>query len=151
MPSKPWRKKAPIDKYFTKIEKYLHIGLSLYKACLHADVPYSTVMDHIAKDDEFSEKIERSKEFMQIKAKQVIFNEIEKWNYKAAKEYLASTEGSEALIEEAVKTRIAMDIDKYIGLLDDLGIENKRIPFRRIRKTVDKRFGSKWKKDSWKN
>ena len=49
-----------------KLRPYLQAGLSVYKACLEAKIPTSTVYDIIRDDDEFSEEIKRSKQFLSV-------------------------------------------------------------------------------------
>jgi len=49
-----------------KLEPYLKAGLSLRKACLEAQVPKSTVYEHIKKDAKFADKIERNRHYLSI-------------------------------------------------------------------------------------
>lgn len=53
------RPRADIEQYLTEIQPYLEVGCSLHESCLHAVVPYTTVVDHMKRDDEIRKKIER--------------------------------------------------------------------------------------------
>ena len=54
------------DELFRKLEPFLKAGLSVNKACLEAGVPKSTVYDLLQTNNEFSEKIMRSKQFVSV-------------------------------------------------------------------------------------
>lgn len=55
-----------IDVIFRKLEPHLKTGLSVYKACLAAQVPKSTVYDLMAKNELFSEKVEATRNYLSI-------------------------------------------------------------------------------------
>lgn len=48
-----------IEEYFSNIEPYLKEGCSLHEACLHGEIPYTTMKDYYDKDDQVRKKIER--------------------------------------------------------------------------------------------
>lgn len=62
--------------YLQKIEPYLKAGLSVRKACLEAGVPHSTVYEYIQTDDEFSDKVDRAKQFLSILTSNVFYNQL---------------------------------------------------------------------------
>lgn len=51
--------KVDIEEYITNIQPYLEVGCSLHEACLHASVPYTTVVDYQNNDEEVRRNIER--------------------------------------------------------------------------------------------
>jgi len=51
--------KVNIEEYITNIQPYLEVGCSLYEACLHASVPYTTVIDYQNNNEDVRKKIER--------------------------------------------------------------------------------------------
>lgn len=55
-----------LDVIFRKMEPYLKMGLSIPKACLQANVPKSTVYDHMKMNVIFSERIDTARNYMAI-------------------------------------------------------------------------------------
>jgi hypothetical protein len=51
---RPTLTQPELDLILSKIEPYIKKGLSLYKSCCLAEVPYSTVRDYYVKGEEFS-------------------------------------------------------------------------------------------------
>lgn len=62
------------DVIFHKLEPYLKTGLSLYKACLAAEIPKSRVYELINEDQQFAEKIDASKNYLAILTSSMFHN-----------------------------------------------------------------------------
>lgn len=84
-----------IDEYFRKIERYLILGYSLYRACKLGGVPYSTVQDYYKDDEEFSVKVDALVYAPNVKARAVWVSKINAGDYGAAKDWLERRERSE--------------------------------------------------------
>ncbi len=89
---KPSLTKEQIDGIFRKLEPYLKAGLSLYKACLKAQIPKSTVYDLYLEVEEFAEKIDASKSYYSILVNTILFQELEKISLKQKKRILNQNE-----------------------------------------------------------
>jgi len=79
--------KVNIEEYLTNIQPYLEVGCSLYEACLHALVPYTTVVDYQNNDEEIRKKIERMGNVPILKARQSVVGDMET-NSELALKYL---------------------------------------------------------------
>lgn len=66
------RPRADIEQYITNIQPFLEVGCSLYEACLHGLVPYTTVIDHQNRDEEIRKKIERMQNIPILVARQSV-------------------------------------------------------------------------------
>ena len=84
----PGRPPADIEGYFTKILPYLQYGCTLREACLQAQVPYTTVRDHVKEDVDLSDRIEQAQNLNIIKARENIIKQVQKWNPEMSKRYL---------------------------------------------------------------
>lgn len=89
------RPNIDIDEYFTKIERYLAVGYTLYRACKLGGVPYSTVRDYCEEDEGFREKIDSLINSPNVKARQVWIEKINAGDYGAAKDWLERRERSD--------------------------------------------------------
>ena len=54
------------DIIFRKVEPFLKCGLSLYKACLQAQIPKSTAYDLYRNNKSFSERIDTSRNYYSV-------------------------------------------------------------------------------------
>ena len=73
---KAGRKPIDINKYFTKIQPYLSIGMSLHRSCVSAQIPYSTVIDHYNKDDHFRLEVDSLKDDTNVIARTRLANRV---------------------------------------------------------------------------
>jgi len=78
------RPKVNIQEYFQRILPFLQRGFSINGACRAADVPKSTIADHIKRDEKFSAKIECAKRTLEILARNNIAYSIKGGDVKAA-------------------------------------------------------------------
>lgn len=79
--------KVNIDEYLTNIQPYLEVGCSLYEACLHAVVPYTTVVDYQNADEKIRKNIERMQNVPILTARQAVVGDM-KENSELALKYL---------------------------------------------------------------
>ncbi len=79
---------AMTDRVLEKLESSLCAGYSVTTACYFAGVSTSTYYEYKALDKEFSDKVTRASEWATFRARQVILQEIEKGNLKAAMYWL---------------------------------------------------------------
>lgn len=70
-------KKVDIEEYLTNIEEYLKYGCSLPEACLHGEVPYTTVKDYYDKDETVRKKIDRLKNHAILVARKSVVEDME--------------------------------------------------------------------------
>lgn len=89
------RPPVDIDKYFQKIERYLIVGYSLYRACKLGGVPYSTVQEYYKNDPDFSVKVDSLINAPNVKARAVWIQKINAGDYGAAKDWLERRERSD--------------------------------------------------------
>lgn len=82
------RPKARIREYFMKILPFLQRGLSLQRACANAGVPYQTVWDYQNKDAKFSEEIKVAQQTLELAARNVVANKINRGEGTYATWYL---------------------------------------------------------------
>ena len=76
------------DRVLEKLESALCAGYSVTSACYFAGVSTSTFYEYKALDKEFSDKMNRAGEWATFRARQVVLQEIEKGNLKAAMYWL---------------------------------------------------------------
>jgi hypothetical protein len=50
--------KVNISEYLEVLKPLLMVGCSLHEACIHSEIPYSTIWDYIKKDEGVRKKIE---------------------------------------------------------------------------------------------
>lgn len=91
----PGRPAAPILEYVTKIEKYLMLGYSLPRACELGGVPYTTVRDHIEKDESIRNKIDLLMNSVSLKARANVVERINNKDYHASVDWLERKEKNE--------------------------------------------------------
>ena len=63
---RPRASKEEKEEYLRKLKPYLNSGLSVYKACLNAEIPQSTIYDLIREDEKFSDEINRMKTYASV-------------------------------------------------------------------------------------
>lgn len=83
---------APIEEYIEKITPYLKRDNSLKKACILAEVPYTTVLDHCNKNYQVRSKIDKIINSCQDLAKQVVMDAIRQGDASTAKWWLEKRE-----------------------------------------------------------
>lgn len=124
--------KVDIDQYLTNIQPYLEVGCSLYEACLHAIVPYTTVVDYQNNDDEIRKKIERMGNVPILKARQSVVGDMEN-NSELALKYLERKKKDEfGLRTENVNTLKNAD-----GETLKLELDVKIAPIEKIDEALD--------------
>lgn len=84
--------KEQIDEIFHKLEPYLRTGLSLYKACLEAQIPTSTAYDLYSENKWFAERIDTSRNYCAVLVNDIITKELERIKTKAGILPLESSE-----------------------------------------------------------
>ncbi len=89
---KAGRPRIDIEKYFTKIQPYLQLGYSLHKACLYAETPYTSLKPYYDEDENFRNRVERERNYPNVRARRALLNAIEKDDAKVAIEWLQSME-----------------------------------------------------------
>lgn len=82
-----------------KLEEAFRSGLSVQQACYTSGISTSTYYEHIAVNADFSDKMKLAQEYVIIKAKQLIVQEIEDGNVSAAKWWLERKAKSEFSIK----------------------------------------------------
>ena len=86
-----------------KLEPYLKSGLSIRKAVIEAKIPRSTFYDLMAKDKEFSDQIDRFRQFLPIMLNSTIVSHLQsivlKQNPPAGKEKVPLTEEDIAFLK----------------------------------------------------
>jgi len=65
-----------LDEAFTKIQPYLQLGYTFHKACLYAQVPYSTLIVYYTDDKDFQNKVERERGIVSLTARRNLVNAI---------------------------------------------------------------------------
>lgn len=89
------RPQIDIDEYFQKLERYLIVGYSLWRACKLGGVPYSTIHWYYKNDPEFSMKVDSLINAPNVKARAVWIQKINAGDYGAAKDWLERRERSD--------------------------------------------------------
>lgn len=51
-------KKVNIEEYLTNLEPFLKVGCSLHEACIHGEIPYTTMVDYYNNDESIRRKID---------------------------------------------------------------------------------------------
>ena len=87
---KTGRPPANIEDYLAKMQPFLQLGLSLYKSCVQADVPYRTVLDYYNSDDSFRQRVDRARNDMVTTSRRALYNEIQEkeWSKTDAHKYV---------------------------------------------------------------
>lgn len=89
------RPQIDIDEYFQKLERYLIVGYSLWRACKLGGVPYSTIHWYYKNDPSFSMKVDSLINAPNVKARAVWISKINAGDYGAAKDWLERRERSD--------------------------------------------------------
>lgn len=119
------RKPVDIEKYLAKIKPFLEIDCSLNEACISAGVPYSTVQDYYAKNDEIRHKIDMYKLTPIVEAKKSAW-EASKNNPDLALKLLERrrkdeySPRSEAKIDMSAEITVSNILDSIDGETSDL-------------------------------
>lgn len=109
------RPRANIEQYLTNIQPYLEVGCSLYEACLHGCVPYTTVIDYQKNDDEIRKKIERMSNVPILTARQSVVGSMAE-NAELALKYLERKKKDEFSLKTEVDSNVKGNISISIGL-----------------------------------
>ncbi len=94
-PNKVGRPTIDIDKAFAKMQLYLLLGYSLHKACLYAEVPYRAIKYHYDQDEDFCNRVERTREYPNVRARATLIQAMESGDTKTALEWLQAMEKDE--------------------------------------------------------
>jgi len=86
------RPQINLDETFTKISPYLLLGYSFHKACLYAEVPYSSVIIYYNDDEDFRNRIERERTDPSRKARKNLIDAINAGNLQVSQEWLEAME-----------------------------------------------------------
>lgn len=81
-----------LDEVFTKIQPYLQLGYSFHKACLYAQIPYTTYKPYYDEDEVFRNKIERERTLTNMVARKNLVNAIKEGDLKSSLEWLQAHE-----------------------------------------------------------
>jgi len=84
------RPAADIEGYFTKMVPYLNLGLSVYRACNQADVPYTTVRDYYNQDEDFRRRVDLARDDIVVTSRAKLAEEVKKksWSRTDAHKYV---------------------------------------------------------------
>ena len=86
------RPQADSEECFTKIQPFLQLGYSFHKACLYAQIPYTTYKKYYDENEDFHNKIDRERSLISVTARKNIIKTIESGDYKASLRWLESFE-----------------------------------------------------------
>ncbi len=71
-----------------KLQEAFKLWCTTSEACCYAEISRSTYYDWLSTNQEFSDKIELSKKYLEYKSRAVIANSLENWDVKTAMWYL---------------------------------------------------------------
>jgi len=103
-------KKVDIEEYLTNIRPYLEAGCSLYEACNHALIPYTTVIDYQNNDEDIRKKIERMQNVPILAALQVVTDDVRAGNVDTAKWYLERKRKQEFSTKSEVSADVSVNV-----------------------------------------
>lgn len=85
-----WRSTKKTEKVVNKLIEAFKIDATVEQACAYADISRETYYKWIKADKDFSDEIDKAKEFLFLLAKKRLTRELHdpKWDYKAAVEIL---------------------------------------------------------------
>ena len=89
------RPPADLEKYFTKMQPFLQLGYTLHKACLYAEVPYSTLIPYYNENEHFRNRLERERTLPNVQARRNIVNAIANGDVQVSKTWLEAMEKEE--------------------------------------------------------
>ena len=124
------RPPADLEKYFTKIQPYLMIGYTLHKACLHGEVPYSTLIPYYNENEDFRNRIERTRTLPNVQARQNMVNAIAAGDVKVSQTWLEAMEKDEFSKMQEVKD--VTPVDEGVILLREI-IVARRLKMRKTK------------------
>lgn len=89
------RPQANLDECFTKIQPYLQLGYSFHKACLYAEIPYTTYKKYYDENQDFRNKIDKERSQVNLTARKNIVDRIKTGDTKLSLRWLESFENDD--------------------------------------------------------
>jgi hypothetical protein len=114
------RPRIDVEKYFAKIQVYLLLGYSLHKSCLYAEVPYRQLKDYYDEHEDFRNKVERTRDYPNVRARMTLIFAIEQGDVKSAIEWLEAMEKDDFAKRTEVKDVTETDSEELTLLREIL-------------------------------
>lgn len=114
-----------LETIFTKIQPYLQLSYSFHKACLLAQIPYSTYKKYFDGNEDFRNKIEKERSQVSLTARRNIVNKINGGDTKLSLRWLESFEKEDFNIEPLDKNAIGREtLAQVEKILEEINNKN---------------------------
>ena len=123
--NKLWRPTKLNNSTIQKLRDAFKMDCTVLEACWYANIGKSTYYDWISENKEFSDEIEVSKKYLELRSRQVIANSIEWWDTKTAMWYLERKRRKEFSINYIVEEKETGEDDNPLwSLLEKLRLQD---------------------------
>jgi len=110
--------KVDIEEYLTSLEEFLKLGCSMHEACVHSGIPYTTMVDYCASDENVRRKIERWGNNDILVARQSVIKGM-KEDAKLSMDYLKNKKSDEFSLKSQQDINASFSIDDMLEGTDE--------------------------------